>query len=315
MKIINSLSELSNIEDKSWKIGLTIGNFDGVHIGHRELLALIKKECAEKELKFVVLTFVPHPQKILLPENKSYLINSYKERRDLLNDLGIDFLVEIKFTKEFSALDPRAFLEQYIFSQGINIKKLFLGYDFSFGVNKKGDYDFVRAYCSKLNVEVSLQKEYKIDNIPVSSSIIRNCINNGKFEECNRLLGRDYFIKGLVVKSAGRGRQIGFPTANIKIDEDRIIPRTGVYITKSIHNNILYNSITNVGYNPTFETGNKIHIETNIFNFDLDIYDEYISVYFYKKIRDEKKFQSVAELINQIKEDISFSKKYFSSLD
>ena len=311
MKILHNLLDIPKINDSYPEIGLTIGNFDGVHLGHRELLKKIKSHCDAKKLLFVVVTFIPHPQKILQPEKERFLINSYDQRRKLLNELGVDFLIEMGFTRDFSTLPPERFLQDHLLSYP-NLKDFYLGYDFAFGANKQGDYDLVRSLCKPLNVAVEIQPKFEFHSKVVSSSLIRDLIVSGKINEVEELLDRPFHLEGVVVKGEGRGKKIGYPTANIQVSPDLIVPQRGVYITRTKHNEMTYNSITNIGHNPTFKDTNQIHIETNLFDFDIDIYGENLDIEFLHKVRDEKKFATVNDLIAQIKSDVVFAKDFLS---
>lgn len=309
MKIVRDLNEIKVLE-KDARIDVTIGNFDGVHLGHREFLDHIRQSAKDDNAKFVVITFVPHPLQIL-KAHSGFLINTYLERRELLAECGVDYLIEIDFTRDFSTLNPDEFLENYIFSfKGIN--KLYLGYDFAFGANKSGDFHLAKKMCQKYNVELVLQQEYKVEASSVSSTQVRNAITAGDIEKVTELLGRQYFLSGRVIKGEGRGKLIGFPTANLGYEKDLIIPAKGVYITQVQVKNMLYNAVTNIGVNPTFNTGYGVHVESHLIDFTHDIYGEEIRVSFIKKIRDEKKFPSVNDLVAQITQDVKTAKEYFS---
>jgi riboflavin kinase/FMN adenylyltransferase len=289
---------------------VTIGNFDGVHSGHREFLAQIKNDCIRDHAKFVIVTFIPHPLQIL-KSHTGFLINTYEERRELLASVGTDYLLEIDFTRDFSTLSPDMFLENFIFSFG-GISKIYLGHDFAFGANKAGDFNLAKKFCALKNTELVLQKEFKVNEKIVSSTHARTSILSGDFVVANELLGRPYFLSGRVIKGEGRGKKIGFPTANIGYSKDLIIPAKGVYVSKVKIKDMIYNSITNIGINPTFNNGDEIHVETHLLNFSMDIYGEEIRVMFFKKLRDEKKFSSVNDLVGQISSDINLALSYFS---
>lgn len=303
MKVIHKITEIPDTE----QLGVTIGNFDGVHIGHQYLLKEIKNKCLAKGLSFVVVTFVPHPQKILCPGKDRFLINSYMYKRDLLEKLGVDYLIEIEFNRDFSTLAPQEFLKDYLLLHP-GLKDIYLGYDFAFGANKQGDFDIVRETCKKCNVEIQPKFEFK--NKTVSSTLIRSLINKGELEEVQTVLGRPFQLEGTVIKGEGRGKKIGFPTANILISTDLIIPNKGVYVSRTTNRGMTYNSITNIGNNPTFNNNEDIFIETHLFDFDDFLYGEKIVVELYQKVRDEKKFSSVNELVEQIKKDIETAKEY-----
>lgn len=311
MRILHNLLDIPKINGELPAIGLTIGNFDGVHIGHRQLLKKIKSDCLAKNLLFVVVTFVPHPQKILQPDKERFLINSYEQRRTLLKKLGVDVLVEMKFTRDFSTLKAEEFLSKYLLSYP-NLKDFYLGYDFAFGANKEGDYDLVKSICHPRGVEVEIQPKFEFHGQVVSSSLIRERLLSGKIDEVEAILERPFHMEGVVVKGEGRGKKIGFPTANIQVSQDLLVPHKGVYVTRTIYNGMTFKSVTNIGNNPTFKDGNQIHIETNLFDFDTDIYGEMLDIQFLHKIRDEKKFPTVNDLISQIKADVDFAKEFLS---
>lgn len=298
MQIFNSITDLPLNHD----IGLTIGNFDGVHLGHQKLLQTINDTCQKQGLIMVVMTFVPHPLTILRNQ-ESFLLNTYEERRELLKAAGVKYLIEIAFNRDFSTLSPSSFLDDYILSSSL-VKQLFLGYDFAFGANKKGDHDFVKEYMKGRGIQVAIQGEEKKDLEAYSSGLARDYLKRGETLEAASVLGRPFYCSGRIIKGAGRGKQIGFPTANLEIDSARLIPQRGVYSTVTTYKGADYISITNVGHNPTFNDGQKVHVETNIFDFDSDIYGEVVKVTFLEKIRDERKFSSVNDLIDQIKKDV-----------
>jgi riboflavin kinase / FMN adenylyltransferase len=308
VKIV-SLEELMSESFTSKKLGMTIGNFDGVHLGHQQLLSQIKEDCRVNDSELLVITFIPHPMKILRAK-REFLIHSYKNRRLLLENNGVDYLLELDFTRDFSNIGPKEFLDDYVF----NIKRLesiYLGYDFSFGANKKGDRELVIEECKKKSVRIEIQAEFKESNELVSSSVIRQKIENGNVHRASEFLGRPFTISGTVVKGAGRGRQIGFPTANITFFEDKKIPKRGVYITQTKFKDLHYYSVTNIGHNPTFTDSCTINVETFLLDFDNDIYGETIEIGFIKHLRDEKKFLSVNELVKQIGEDVLLARDHF----
>lgn len=308
MKIVSSLLDISIDKTQYPGIGLTIGNFDGVHLGHRELLTKIKQECLEKKIAFVVLTFIPHPQKIIQPEKERFLITSYEQRRKLLQSVGVDYLVEINFTRDFSTLSAEDFLRLHLLSYP-HLTHFYLGYDFAFGANKKGGFDLVQSLCLPHKVHVEIQPKFHHAGLVVSSSSIRDLLAKGLVEDVAQVLTRKFQLEGVVVKGEGRGKKIGFPTANIQCSPDLIIPQNGVYVTRTHYNEMIYHSITNIGHNPTFKDTKQIHVETNIFDFNLDIYGEKLEIEFLSKIRDEKKFPTVNHLVDQIKADVDVAKK------
>lgn len=308
MKLLNSLLEIKQVDGSSTPIGLTIGNFDGVHVAHRQLLKKIQSECSRKGLSFVVVTFHPHPQKILHPEKERFLINSYEKRRELLEALGVNYLVEMKFTRDFSTLSPDEFMKTHLFSYE-GLREFYLGYDFAFGANKKGGHDLAFEICTPRGIHVEIQPKFEMNGEIVSSTFIRDLLLQGKVTEAGKFLDRPFHLEGVVIKGEGRGKKIGFPTANIQVSSDLIVPQNGVYVTKTRHQGMTYKSVTNIGHNPTFKDGKQLHIETNIFDFDTDIYGESLEIEFLQKIRDEKKFPTVNDLITQIRSDVETAKK------
>ena len=299
MEILKSLAELKCND----KVALTIGNFDGVHLGHQQLLSDISTLSKRNNERLVVCTFTPHP-KFILQNTSNFLINSYHERRNLLEENGVKYLVEFEFNRDFSTQSPQEFLDNYI-AICSNLSSLYLGHDFAFGANKSGDHDFVKTYCMKNGINCFLEKEFVLDgNLKSSSTVIRQSLLDGKICDANSLLGRNFYVQGRVIKGQGRGKKIGFPTANIIFPNDRITPKRGVYKSSVTYNNMSYNSITNIGVNPTFGDGALVNFETHILDFDNDIYGEEIRVELSNFIRNEKKFSNVNELIKQIKKDI-----------
>lgn len=310
MILVKNLKEIKDVYNED-KVYVTIGNFDGVHLGHQDFLAHIKQECIRDHAKFIVVTFIPHPHQILKGQT-NFLINTYEERRELLKDCGVDYLLEIDFTRDFSTLSPEDFLENFIFTFK-DISKIFLGHDFAFGANKSGDFNVAKNFCSNRNTQLVLQKEFTINNQHVSSTLVRKAIDVGDMQKAKELLGRDYFISGRVIKGEGRGKKIGFPTANLGYSKELIIPSKGVYITQVKIKDLVYNSVTNIGNNPTFNTGYDVHIESHLLDFTHDIYGEEIRVSFVKKLRDEKKFPSVNDLVGQIADDVKKTIEYFKN--
>lgn len=305
MKIINSISDI----ELSDSVGITIGNFDGTHLGHRELLASIKDDCEKNGLKLLLITFNPHPVLILNPQH-NYLINTYEEKSDLIGGLGIDYYLEIPFSRDFSTLGAAEFLDNFIL-QNASVKKMYLGHDFCFGTKKEGDFDFAANYCKEKMVEVVSLDSFKLKNNIVSSTKIRNLIKAGDVDLAKDYLGRDFFIMGRVIRGEGRGRKIGFPTANLSYFPFRLIPSRGVYITQTEYKGNLFYSLTNIGINPTFNGASDIHVETHLIDFSLDIYGDVLKINFIKKLREEVKFASVDDLVKQINHDVLAAKSFF----
>jgi len=296
------------------KLGLTqpvvtIGNFDGVHLGHQEIFRQAL-ECARTiNGEMVVFTFHPHPLKILLPEKCPPLLNTFREKVELLRNIGIDIFVCLHFTRSFAEMSPSLFIKDVLIDK-VGMKKMFVGYDFGFGKDRGGKIDAIQDAGGKYGFTVNVVPPLKIKDAVVSSTFIRNLIINGNVEEAEKYLGRHYCVRGRVVGGAKRGRELGFPTANINIF-DKIIPVSGVYLAETEVDGVKYASLVNVGLRPTFGV-NELAIESYILDFNRDIYGKFIKVHFCRRLRDELKFKSAAELKAKMDEDLEEARKYFN---
>lgn len=297
MKIYHHPNEIKDV-----KFGATIGNFDGIHLGHQAMLGEVKKMCDERKLELVVITFLPHPLQILKAQ-RGFLISGYEKRRELLKKQGVQHLVEIPFTKDFSATSANDFINTYV-NRVSNFELLCLGYDFAFGSNKEGNFKLVSEQLKNTDTEVHSLSEFKNKKESISSTCIRNLIRDGRVSEVEPFLGRKFSLEGKVVHGKGRGKTIGFPTANIQLSEEVIIPATGVYSTTTWIAGLSYRSVTNIGFNPTFSDTMHVSVESHLLGLDEDFYDKNIEVVFHFKIRDEKRFSGVDELTRQIENDI-----------
>lgn len=306
MKIISNLREIALDGDQS-NVFLTIGNFDGVHRGHAEFIQSIVLQARQSLAKLVVITFVPHPASILRP-NQFSLLSTYAQRRVLLENLGVDYLCELEFTRDLSTLGPEQFFDQYIFSS-TKIKGIFLGHDFAFGANKSGDHSFVQQYCQGRDLELKVMDKFLVEGERVSSSLIRQALMQGDVAKASRYLGRPYQLEGTVIRGKGRGRELGHSTANMFYPAESILPLWGVYVTRTLYRGITYRSITNIGKNPTFNDLDAPSVETHLLEFNREIYGEKITVSFVERIRSEKRFNGRQELIAQIKADILIAEK------
>ena len=277
-----------------------MGNFDGLHLGHKELLKNIRER--KSKLKILVMTFIPHPLEVI-KNIKHFLINTYDERREFLKKEGVDFLFEIPFCKKFSLLESEEFTQKFLCPIS-GLKKIFVGYDSSFGTGKSGDVKFLMSFFQNTSVAIEHLEEKRTGQEKLSSTEIRNNLPKGDIEVVNKKLGREYFIGGIVKKGKGRGKRIGIPTININYHENLLLPKNGVYATRVLYKESFYDSITNIGINPTFNDKKKISIETHILDFKKDVYGENIRVFFLFHLRDEIKFSTPKRLINQIKKDI-----------
>lgn len=291
------------------RLALTFGNFDGVHYGHQVLLRKLVADARQTGRTFAVVTFVPHPRKILKTTAEGFLLGSYLQRREWLRDIGVEVLVELAFTRDFSTLSASDFLQRFIFTYPA-LEQINLGWDFAFGANKQGDAEVVKELCRVRAIDVVVCPPYTVDGLSVSSTEIRRALQAGEIELVRKLLGRDFTVTGLVVRGEGRGRRIGIPTANLQIDADLIYPAGGVYVTETTIKDLTYRSVTNVGVNPTFKDDKRTSVETHLLDFDGDLYGEVLRVKFLKRLRSEVKFSTVNDLIEQVKKDIQLGRDY-----
>lgn len=296
MQILSNLFEIKLSESTI----TTIGTFDGIHIGHQKILNSLVRFAKENSLKSVVITFDPHPRKIINKINSIELINTIEEKKEKLKTLGIDYLIIQKFDEKFSETEANKFVE--ILKNNINIEKLIVGYDHRFGKNRNADINDLKKYGKELNFEVIEIDALEIEEVNISSTKIRSAIKDGNIRLANSYLGYNFFLGGEVVKGHSRGKELGFPTANLKIDEDKIIPKNGVYLVKSkIDHQDVY-GMMNIGYNPTFNNKSK-KIETHFFNLNKNLYGKIIKIELLEYIREEKRFETVDDLIQRLKLD------------
>ncbi|MCB0348599.1 MAG: bifunctional riboflavin kinase/FAD synthetase [Bdellovibrionales bacterium] len=293
---------------------VTIGNFDGLHRGHQELIQKVLRLSKEKKAESVVMTFEPHPAKVLFPEKKLNRIFPLKDQEEILASWGIDHYIVEPFSRALSELHRDEFLLDWILKP-LNPASLVVGYDFSFGSNREGNTSFLQEKSKDLNLDLHVVPPFKIENEIVSSSVIRKLIADAKISKANDFLGRKFYLQGVVEKGAERGRKIGFPTANIYSPAETY-PAKGVYACNVYHDGAKYIGVTNVGNNPTFEeiTKRPIQVEVHILNFDKFIYGEDLRVEFLEYIRGEKRFSGVAELVEQIKKDVSYVRDKYAKM-
>lgn len=305
--------DISEFENKGNAI-VTTGTFDGVHYGHQKIISRLKEVSAQYNGETVIITFFPHPRLVLFPEdNDLKLINTLDEKISLLEQSGIDHLIIIPFTKEFSRLSSLEFIQQVLVEK-IGTKRLVIGYDHHFGKNREGTFEHLKLYATEYGFEVEEIPEQDINDVAVSSTKIRNAILNGDVNTTNSYLGYPFNLTGIVSKGDQIGRTIGYPTANIKIPETyKLVPGDGIYAVKIFVKNNSFYGMLYIGNRPTVNGLNKV-IEVNIFNFDEDIYDEKITVEFHKYIRGDKKLNGLDELKAALAEDEVASRTFFNML-
>lgn len=300
MKIVTSADDIT-FDPKS---AITVGTFDGVHLGHRQIIKELNKTKEEKGLRSVVVTFDPHPQIVLRNKAKDIkLLNTTEEKLDHFRELDIDLVYIINFTKEFSQTHAVDFYKDYLIN-GIGLSDLVLGYDHMFGKDREGNFETLKGLSNEFEFTVHKIGEYAPGGEHVSSTEIRNALFDGDIPKANRLLGEKYSISGTVIHGNKKGRELGYPTANIEIDAHfKLIPRTGIYAVEVEVDGKRYFGMMSIGYNPTVTDEKQLRIEVNILDFDENIYGKKIKVYFLEYIREEKKFDSLEELITAMNSD------------
>lgn len=304
MIIFNSLDEIKNMPETV----VALGNFDGVHKGHQQIITRTVKSAEAAGRKSAVFTFSNHPKNLLAGDTVVKNILYQEEKAAIMESLGVDYMFNIPFTEEIMKMDPIDFIDKLLLDK-FNMKEAYCGFNYNFGYKGKGNSEILMKEGIKKGFGIHIQEPFKIDDNLVSSTFIRGLIEEGKVDLCPKYMGRMYSIGGEVVVGNKLGRTIGFPTSNIQIDEDMVTPPNGVYVTFCTYNGVRYPSITNVGVKPTIGEYKK-NVETHIFNFDKELYGKHILVEFVMKTRDERKFESVDALAKQITDDCISVKSY-----
>lgn len=292
---------------------VTLGTFDGVHRGHREIIRRLAAAAEEKNGESVLLTFWPHPRMVLHPDDDSLkLLNTINEKIELLEQTGLGHLVIAPFTKEFSRLSSLDFIRE-ILAGKLRAKHIVIGYDHHFGKNREGSYEQLEECAPIFDFELEQVPAFLVDDVAISSSKIRKELQFGDLTKGNTYLGYDYFVTGNVIKGYKRGRELGYPTANVGLsDKYKLLPADGIYAVRAEIKGRLYNGMASLGFNPTFAQVPRT-LEVNIFDFTDEIYDERIRVFFLAFLRKEAKFATVADLIRQIDADKLHALKFFSN--
>ena len=309
MKIIKNIINYSEHKNSA----VTIGSFDGIHLGHEKILKKLKKEAIKDNLLSVILTFDPHPRTILKNEKSIKSINLIEEKKDILKKFKIDIVVIHPFSKSFSKLSSLEFTRDILVKK-FKIKKLILGFNHSFGKNREATLKDINKFSKELNFQLIEVKAKKLNNLNISSTLIRNYILNGEIKKANLNLGRSFSFSGIVVRGFGLGKKLNFPTANIKIENNKkIFPESGVFFVHAIIKKKQYFGMMNIGNRPTLNRKKK-SIEIHFFDLNMDLYGEKIEVFLNFKIRDEIKFSSLKELQKQIIIDKEKCINYLSNL-
>ena len=310
---MKTITDLEEIREPFKNAVITIGNFDGVHLGHQALFHEVIEKADSLGGTSVAMTFEPHPMRILKHNNHPPLITLYEQKAELIERTGIDVIVCVPFTKEFASLTAREFIEDLLIRK-IGMKAIVVGEDYSFGKNREGNLELLKTFAGEMNFEVIVADWIKMSRkLPdrISSTRVRELVMDGQMEEAHKMLGRHYQIRGVVVTGRDRGGKVlGIPTANINL-YDELCPKTGIYAVTVERENQQLKGVANIGYSPTFDD-HEFTVEVHILDFDKDIYGEKIRVNFIQRIRDEKKFSGIDELIEQIHKDIAAAREIFA---
>ena len=309
MNVYRNISEVKR-DDKTI---VTLGTFDGVHLAHRQILDKVLELSAQKNSRSFIITFEPHPQEVLKTKTPDIrLLTGIDEKLRLFEKAGIKNVLVINFTLEFSKTTAREFYEDYIYGK-IGLSDLVVGYDHLFGRNREGDFQTLLNLGNEFGFNVHKVEEIDVDGKPVSSTQIRQALAKGKIEEANKLLGYEYSVDGIVIEGDKVGRSIGYPTVNLKpVKQNKVMPGDGIYCVKVLYNNEVYYGMMYHGLRPTLSEGVKRALEVHIFDFDKAIYGEKLTVSFLTKLREDRKFNSKEELIEQINKDKEDSLKFLS---
>lgn len=304
MKIVR---EFENYTENSPKV-LSLGMFDGVHVGHLSIISLLKKTALEKQFETALLTFWPHPRKVFNPNDDIKLLNTLDEKLDLLEKAHLDFVFLKSFDENFRNLTGEEFVRQILIEK-LNVKHIVIGHDHVFGKNKSGNFELLQKLSKELNFEVEQLKAVKDGDSNISSTKIRNCLSDGNIIAANKMLGYQYSVSGKIIDGKKLGRTIGYPTANIEVDELKLLPKKGAYIVEVYVKNKSYKGMLSIGTNPTVN-GEKLTVEVYILDFNEDIYGEKITVKFRDFLHEEIKFESLEKLIERLDEDKKLTENF-----
>ena len=290
---------------------VTMGTFDGVHLGHIKLLDRVVTKAIEKNTKSVVITYFHHPLETIHKKTFPYLLTERENKEKLIKECGIDCVLYLDFDEKMAQMQPENFLKKIIIDE-IGVHDIIVGYDTHFGNSREGNYQFLKSRSSIFNYSVELIEPLKIDNHIISSSLIRDYIREGDMLYAAKLLGRNYTIHGSVQLGHRIGRKIGFPTINLRpLDVNKLIPAIGVYVCEVLVDGKKFSGVTNIGYSPTMKTTRIKEIETYILDFDDDLYHKNVEIIFNKKLRDELLFKDKDELIEAIDKDVQQAREFF----
>lgn len=311
MKVYKHLNEIK----RDTNTVLTIGTFDGIHLGHQEILKKLFERSRFHKARSFLITFHPHPRKVIAKDNNLKILSTPSEKTQILEKMGLENLFIINFTTEFSQQSPLEFFKTYIINK-IGLKEIVVGHDHKFGKGREGTSETLKMLGSEFKFELSMVDEFKLDGETISSTNLRRAIMNGDIKRANLFLGRPYSFSGIVISGDKRGRTLGYPTANIKLDNnDKLLPALGIYAAEVVIDNLKFAGLLSIGKRPTFYDNGEIVPEVYIYNFDKNVYDKKITVNVLEQIRKEEKFSSPEELINQMNRDKEAGIKIFNEIN
>lgn len=313
MKVIELDYPQVNKQDDFPPLSIALGFFDGVHSGHQHVISSAIETAKANGWKSAVMTFYPHPIAVLRGKEEIQYITPLEDKVEIIESLGVDYLFIVNFSKSFASLTPQQFVDQYLIE--LNVKHVTAGFDYSYGRLGKGTMETM-PFHTRGCISQTIIEKISMDDEKVSSTRIRNSLNQGQIENYRLLTGRYYVTKGIVIHGEKRGRKLGFPTANTLLHQDYIIPSTGVYAVRVILNDEVYSGVCNIGYKPTFhsEQPDKPSVEVHLFDFNQQIYDKEVTIEWHIRLRSEKKFSSLEELVAQISQDKLAAQSYFEGL-
>jgi len=311
---VHVFHDLKDISSRTGATSVAIGNFDGIHVGHQSLIRGMLEKAKSEKLTPTVLTFFPHPVEVLKPQKKLERLTTTSEKLALLENMGVEQVLVAHFDTALSQVSPSDFFRDYLV-EGLKSRSIHVGFNFCFGKDREGNTDTLRMLCENQNIFLKVEEQVNSNGERVSSSVVRKLLAEGEVAHAARFLGRPYSITGQVIKGDQRGRKLGFPTANLRCPQDKALPKNGVYVTQVQWQKEELKAVTNVGVRPTFTgEGAPPLIEVHLLDFNSQIYDEFLTVEFLGRIRDEKKFSGLEELKAQIEKDLSFCHKAFDLL-
>lgn len=299
MKVYRHIDEINHDS----KTIITIGTFDGIHLGHQEIIKKLFERSRYHKGRSFLITFHPHPRKVVSKSNNIKILSTPDEKISILEKMGLENLFIINFTPEFSQQSPASFINDFLIRK-IGLREIVVGHDHKFGKGREGTFETLESLSKSLKFEMSMVDEFKVNDEPVNSTKIRNALSQGDVRKTNSFLGREYIFTGKVIEGDKRGRELGYPTANILLDDaDKLLPGLGIYAACVIIDNEKFPGLLSIGKRPTFYDNGEIIPEVYIYDFDRNIYNKKIAVAVIDKIRDEEKFSSPEDLINQMNKD------------